>query len=129
MIKKKPYLFNALLLAGALVLSIAWGAVRIPASTIGRILVGALPWFEIPVTWAPSFNTIVLQVRLPHTVLVMLSSVARTDIAQKAKEMGFVDYITKPVKMTRLHNCLMTIMIERSYGKDKIAEGETSPSV
>jgi iron complex transport system permease protein len=76
MIRKHPYLFNGILLLFALVLSIALGAVFIPPVTITRIILDALPFIELPADWSASVATIVLAVRLPHTVLVALTGAA-----------------------------------------------------
>lgn len=76
MIRKHPYLFNGLLLFTALVLSIALGAVFIPPATITRIILDALPGIDLPQDWSAAFQTIVLAVRLPHTILVALTGAA-----------------------------------------------------
>jgi iron complex transport system permease protein len=72
-------LINILLLALALLLSVAFGAVVIPLGTVARLLLGGLPGLggllsgtEIDV----SFLTIVYRIRLPHTALVALSGAA-----------------------------------------------------
>ncbi len=76
MIKKQPYLVNIILLCFALLFSIAIGAVFIPPGTILRILLGELPWSQIQADWPASFSSIILSVRLPHTILVALTGAA-----------------------------------------------------
>lgn len=75
-LRNRPFLLNLLLLALALVFSIALGSVFIPPQTILRIFADALPGVEIPVTWPDAFPAIILSVRLPHTVLVALTGAA-----------------------------------------------------
>lgn len=76
MIRKRPFLFNAILLVLALVFSIALGAVFIPPVTILKILVAQFPGFDISIDSPSSFSAIILAVRLPHTVLVALTGAA-----------------------------------------------------
>jgi iron complex transport system permease protein len=76
MIRKRPFLFNAVFLVLALVFSIALGAVFIPPVTILRILVAQFPGFNITIDSPGSFSAIILAVRLPHTVLVALTGAA-----------------------------------------------------
>ena len=76
MIKKRPFLINSCLLLIAAVLSIALGAVFIPPGTIARIIGNRLA--NIPATgdWPSAYAAIILDVRLPHTVLVLLTGAA-----------------------------------------------------
>ena len=60
----------------AFVLSIALGAVTIPPGSALRILLGKLPWFEFSGTWPEYFETILWEIRLPHTILVALTGAA-----------------------------------------------------
>ena len=76
MIRKHPYLANTILLLGALLFSIALGAVFIPPQTILRILADQLPFVHIPADWSQSQASIILAVRLPHTILVALTGAA-----------------------------------------------------
>ena len=72
----RPYLIQILLLLAALVLSVAVGAVVIPPGTIlqllGSRLVGMAANPDIP----KAFEVIVLQIRLPHTLLMALTGAA-----------------------------------------------------
>ena len=76
MVRKHPYLFNIFLLIGALIISVALGAVFIHPVTVLRILTHQLPGVEISIDWPSSFAAIILSVRLPHTVLVALTGAA-----------------------------------------------------
>jgi len=57
-------------------LSIALGAVTIPPGNALRILVGKLPWFEFSGDWPSYFETILLDLRLPHSILIALTGMA-----------------------------------------------------
>lgn len=72
----RPYLLNLTLLAAALTLSVAVGAVFIPPATVGRILVSRLPGLNIPADWPNTFMVIIFNIRLPHTLLVALTGAA-----------------------------------------------------
>ena len=73
---KPAYLLNFSLLGMALALSVAFGAVSIPPATLARILASRLVG-EIPLSaWPETFNTIVYQIRLPHTILMALTGAA-----------------------------------------------------
>jgi iron complex transport system permease protein len=76
MIRHRPFLLNTMLLLGAFVFSVALGAVFIPPGTVLRILGSQLPWLHITPDWPASFAAIILAVRLPHTVLVVLTGAA-----------------------------------------------------
>ena len=76
MLRKQPYLLNLILLLLAFVFSIALGAVFIPPGTILRILANQLPGVYIIPDWPNSFSAIILAVRLPHTILVVLTGAA-----------------------------------------------------
>ena len=47
---------------------------------------------------------------LADTILVMLSSIAQRGDAARAKEAGFVAYLTKPIRHTQLHECLLSVV-------------------
>lgn len=70
---KRPYLLNVLLLAAALVLSVAVGAVYIPTRTIMQVIVTLTPFRTDPELLAGTMATILLQLRLPHTILIALA--------------------------------------------------------
>ena len=76
MLRHRPYLLNSLLLLAAFVFSIALGAVFIPPETILRILASQFITTGITPDWPASFEAIILDVRLPHTVLVALTGAA-----------------------------------------------------
>ena len=76
MIKKRPFLINACLLLIAAVLSIALGAVFIPPGTIARIIGNRLVNFPGVMDWPSAYAAIILDVRLPHTALVLLTGAA-----------------------------------------------------
>ncbi len=73
---KRPYLLNLILLAVALVLSVAIGAVFIPPASIMRIIIGAIPFQLDPELVSETMSTIVLQLRLPHTILIGMAGAA-----------------------------------------------------
>jgi iron complex transport system permease protein len=66
-----------LFVAGALLLSvvlaIAVGAVSLPVGTVWQILLSRVPivgeWLQLPVTWTPAQEAVVLQIRLPRILL------------------------------------------------------------
>ncbi len=71
----RPYVLNFLVLSVTLLLSIATGAVVIPASVFVHI--GASLFTKTPLADAElSFATILLQIRLPHTLLIGLTGAA-----------------------------------------------------
>jgi iron complex transport system permease protein len=76
MLRKHPYLVNSTLLLFASLFSIALGAVFIPPEVITRIVASQLPWITISPTWSQPASAIVLQVRLPHTILVAITGAA-----------------------------------------------------
>jgi iron complex transport system permease protein len=72
----QAYLAGLLLLGVALVFSIGLGAVFIPPRAVLRILADALPGVNLPVDWPQAFQSILLQVRLPHTLLIAMAGAA-----------------------------------------------------
>jgi len=76
MIRHRPFFLNTLLLIGAFVFSIALGAVFIPPDIIFRILASQVASLNIMPDWPDAFSAIILAVRLPHTVLVVLTGAA-----------------------------------------------------
>lgn len=72
----RPYLYLLLMLAAALLLSVAVGAVFIPPGTVARMLLSILPGANISPHWPESFSAIVFQIRLPHTALIALTGAA-----------------------------------------------------
>jgi iron complex transport system permease protein len=73
---KNPYIPNLFLLATVVILSVALGAVYISPSTIIQILLSLLPGIKVNPNWSEAFEVIILQVRLPHTLLVCLTGAA-----------------------------------------------------
>lgn len=76
MLRHRPYLLNTLLLLFAFIFSVALGAVFIPPETVLRILAAQVPGLHINQSWPESFSAIILAVRLPRTVLVVLTGAA-----------------------------------------------------
>lgn len=74
--RRRPFLANTLVLAAALVLSVAVGSVFIAPETLLRMFAARLPGLSLPHTWAQSFEVILFDVRLPHTALVLLTGAA-----------------------------------------------------
>jgi len=72
----RPYLLLFALLALALLLSVAVGAVFIPPGVVVRMLASLLPGASIVADWPESFAAIVFQIRLPHTALIALTGAA-----------------------------------------------------
>jgi iron complex transport system permease protein len=73
---RKPFLTVSLLLGAALVLSVALGAVTIPPGSALQILLEKLPGVELSQDWPDYFETILWELRLPHTILVALTGAA-----------------------------------------------------
>jgi iron complex transport system permease protein len=76
MIRQQPFLLNIFILINAFIFSIALGAVYIPPQTILRIFALNIPGMVLNSDWPASFTTIIISVRLPHTILVMLTGAA-----------------------------------------------------
>ena len=74
--KKRPFLVISLLLGLSFLLSIALGAVTIPPGNALKILLNKLPWFDLAGNWPAYFETILWDLRLPHTILVTLTGAA-----------------------------------------------------
>ena len=73
---QRPYLLNALFLSAALILSVAIGAVYIPPVSVARFILDALSFSSDLEIWSDTMATIVLQLRLPHTILIALVGAA-----------------------------------------------------
>ena len=73
---RKPFLTVSLLLGTALILSVALGAVTIPPGNAFKILINQLPGLEFRGVWPAYFETILWDLRLPHTILVALTGAA-----------------------------------------------------
>lgn len=59
-----------------LVLNAGIGPVAIPPVDVVKILAAWFPFFDVPVDWPKTFETILYQIRLPHTLLMALTGMA-----------------------------------------------------
>jgi len=73
--KLRPYLYTLLFLLLAVILSIAIGSVFIPPADLGRILIGWMDGATFPEP-LKTFAFILTDIRLPRTVLVLLTGAA-----------------------------------------------------
>ncbi len=72
----RPFLINLLLLAAALVFSVAVGSVFISPGALAGIFAAGITSSPLP-DWIPaSFATIILSLRLPRTILIALTGAA-----------------------------------------------------
>ena len=71
-----PFLWCTLLLLTAVMLSAAIGAVSIPVLDVARMLLGKLPFIHLTPTWPDSYETILFDIRLPRTMLILLAGAA-----------------------------------------------------
>ncbi len=65
-----------LLLIAAILLSAAIGAVSIPPLDVARMLIGRLPFIHLTPTWPDAYETILFDIRLPRTILILLAGAA-----------------------------------------------------
>jgi iron complex transport system permease protein len=72
----RPYLLSAGLLAAALLLNVAVGAVFIPPGTAIRLLFEQVGWMGIERDWPDAFSVIIMRIRLPHAALIALAGAA-----------------------------------------------------
>mgnify|MGYP006280503499 CR=1 FL=1 len=73
---KRPYLLTLCLLVLAFVFSVALGAVFIPPGTALRIAANRILSLGFTETWPEYFETILVEIRLPHAILVALTGAA-----------------------------------------------------
>ncbi|MEK6222607.1 MAG: iron ABC transporter permease [Chloroflexota bacterium] len=73
---KRSALISLLLLFIAIMASIAFGAVFISPAVLWKIIASNIAESTIIHTWPTSFETILWQVRLPHTILMALTGAA-----------------------------------------------------
>jgi iron complex transport system permease protein len=59
-----------------LILNTGIGPVAIRPSEVIRILLAKLPFLDLPADWPKTFETILFQIRLPHTLLMVLTGMA-----------------------------------------------------
>ncbi len=71
-----PFVWCFMLLLTAVVLSAAIGAVSIPPLDVARMLLGKLPFVQMAPTWPAAYETILFDIRLPRTVLILLAGAA-----------------------------------------------------
>jgi len=55
------------------VFSVGLGSVAIPPPTVFRLLLAQLPFAHIDADWPATYQSIILQIRLPRVLLVALS--------------------------------------------------------
>ncbi len=65
-----------LVVAVIAVLSIAFGSVAIPPLTVLRVLMAQLPFTHITPDWPATWESIILQIRLPRVLLIALTGTA-----------------------------------------------------
>jgi iron complex transport system permease protein len=71
-----PFVWCFLLLIAAVLLSAAIGAVSIPPLDVARMLIGKLPLIQLTPTWPVTYETILFDIRLPRTLLILLAGAA-----------------------------------------------------
>ena len=69
---RHPLLWNLILLALAAALSVAIGAVFIPPGALLRLVAGRLGLSPVPADLPRYYATILFDLRLPHTALILL---------------------------------------------------------
>ncbi len=72
----RPYALNLAVLTLAIVLSVAAGAVALPPLALLQRVVERLTGLALLADWPQTFEVIVFSIRLPHTILVMLTGAA-----------------------------------------------------
>ena len=75
-VNPSSYFLNIGILALALLLSVAIGAVFVPPATLLRMILSYLPGVPISVNWPETFAVIIFRIRLPHTILILLTGAA-----------------------------------------------------
>ncbi len=58
---------------------------------------------------------------LKDTILVMMTSIGQRGDAKRMQEIGFAAYLTKPVKMSKLYDCLTTLI---GFSEDKVLDNQ-----
>jgi iron complex transport system permease protein len=72
----RPYILTIALLALALLLSVAIGAVVIPPGLLTQAVAARVLGLAAPADWTPTFEAILFKLRLPHTILMLLTGAA-----------------------------------------------------
>src|SRR5512135_3206165 len=75
-VRISPVVWCILLLIAAILLSAAIGAVSIPPLDVARMLLGKLPFVHLAPTWPGTYETILFDIRLPRTLLILLAGAA-----------------------------------------------------
>lgn len=76
-VNSSAYLLNITILALALLLSVAIGAVFVPPLTLLRMVLAHFPGLSgMSVNWPETFAIIIFRIRLPHTILILLTGSA-----------------------------------------------------
>lgn len=75
LLRSRPYLWNVVILVAMFILSIAVGSVFIPPGIQLRMLLAQLQG-AAGGDWPATYNTIVYQIRLPHSILILLAGAA-----------------------------------------------------
>ena len=70
------HLLNTFLLFIAIILSVAIGAVFIPPATVAQIILGTFSFQTDPGSLSDTMTTIIVQLRLPHTILIAMAGAA-----------------------------------------------------
>jgi iron complex transport system permease protein len=71
-----PWLWSVAVLFGIALLDASVGPVSIPVGTVAKVLASHLPFTNLTPDWPAKFETIMFQIRLPHTALIALTGMA-----------------------------------------------------
>ncbi len=72
----RPFLINSIILLGAFVFSISYGSVKISPGDLISVLIYRLCGFDFVKISPEIFDTIVYEIRIPHSILIMLTGAA-----------------------------------------------------
>jgi iron complex transport system permease protein len=75
-VRISPFIWCFILLIAAIVLSAAIGAVSIPPLDVARMLLSKLPFISLTPAWPETYETILFDIRLPRTLLILLAGAA-----------------------------------------------------
>lgn len=76
MLSRHPFALNSALLVLAILASLAIGAVFIPPASLVDLFSAYIPGLENPQSFSEIFHTILFSIRLPHTILMVLTGAA-----------------------------------------------------